>query len=131
MPAHIHRGMAERCELTRQDPMVAYLLLATWSTCLNRVSMLALRLRALCLTVVDAGQFHTCIGAFVLAADGAGHVGSNSIHTPASHAEHATGCGSAPVAVDILGEECGMSGAQAVTRQRDALLAHEHTRDAG
>ena len=42
---------------------------------------------------------HTRIGMLELAADGGGHVGSNSIHTPASHAEQATGCGSAPAAV--------------------------------
>ena len=41
---------------------------------------------------------HTCIKALVLAADGAFHAGSNSIQTPASHAEQATGGGSTPAA---------------------------------
>ena len=41
---------------------------------------------------------HTRIGAFALAAQGAGDADSNSIHMPASQAEQATGFGSAPAA---------------------------------
>lgn len=40
----------------------------------------------------------TRIGAFALAAQGAGHTDSNSIRMPASHTEQATGGGSAPAA---------------------------------
>ena len=41
---------------------------------------------------------HTRIKPLVLAADSAFHAGSNSIQTPASHAEQASGGGSTPAA---------------------------------
>ena len=52
---------------------------------------------------MPAGEiYHTCIATLVRAAEGTGHVSSNSIHMPASHAEQATGCGRIPAAHDTL-----------------------------